>query len=114
MEETPDLSNFFGLIRDRQLREAEETLSELFNKIPESRETEGFFKALEGLILPMKHGNDRYLYAPQILSSKEAAEKAEKEFEVQFQNPLHDPYDRGYYKALKMFAEFARNNSAST
>ena len=110
MEENLNLNELFALIRDRQINEAEEHLNELTKKMDGSKEAEGIMKALEGLILSLKSGNEKHHYVHQILSSKDTAERAKKEFEEHSTNPLHSPYDRGYFKALKEFVEFIQSN----
>lgn len=101
-----DLTKFFTLLLDRKLKEAEEYLNGLAEELDGSKEDEGFLRALEGLTLALKSPEDRYLYAPTLISSRKMLEKARLEFQEHCRNPLHDPYDRGYFKAMAEFAEF--------
>ncbi|MEM2901721.1 MAG: hypothetical protein QXO32_03190 [Candidatus Bathyarchaeia archaeon] len=101
-----DLTDFFTLLVNHKLKEAEEYLNELAKELNASKEDKGFLKALEGLVLALKSQEDRYLYAPMLLSSKKLIENARVEFQEHCRNPLHDPYDRGYFKAMAEFTEF--------
>jgi hypothetical protein len=101
-----DLTYFFTLLLDRKLKEAEESLNELAQELDGSKENEGFLRALEGLTLAFKSPEEKYLYAPTLTSSRKMIEKARLEFQEHYRNPLHDPYDRGYFKAMMEFTEF--------
>jgi hypothetical protein len=97
------VNNYFQLIAEKRLGDAEKKLDEIKQTWGKSEQEAGYLKALEGLLLTFRTGNDGYLYLTNTELTAKNVELLKKEFSEQSASPLHAGYDRGYFTALTEF-----------
>ena len=94
--------NFFESVFYKRITESEKNLEKIMiEKKIDSEQKEGYFKALEGLLLTIKSNDDNHLYFSKMVFNPSVLKKLRKEFKVHIENSLHSDYDRGYFKALQ-------------
>ena len=71
--------------------------------LPPNQSSQGYLKALEGLLLTAKSNGDKYLYLAKIESTPKNLKTLRKEFAAQSKNSLHADFDRGYFQALESY-----------
>lgn len=71
--------------------------------LPPNQTTQGYLKALEGLLLTAKSNEDKYLYLAKIEKTAKNYKALRKEFSSQTKVPLHADFDRGYFQALESY-----------
>jgi len=92
---------FFESVFHGKVKESEKNLEKIMigEKI-DSEQKEGYFKALEGLLLTIKSNDDKYLYFSKISFNPSVLKKLREEFKAHAEKSLHSDYDRGYFSAL--------------
>lgn len=102
-ESSKAASQYFQFIVERRFGDAEKKLEEIKQSSGRSQQEEGYLKALEGLLLTYRSGNDKYLYLTNVEFTGKNVEALRKDFTEQAESPLHGDYDRGYFSALADF-----------
>ncbi len=101
----PQLSvtKFFESVEERAWTVAEKELDNIRQKAENNHWSQGYIKALEGLMLTYRSNDDKQLYLPKALTNRsdESIQGLHKEFTEFSSNELHGEYDRGYFKALE-------------
>ena len=92
-------SNFFRMIANRKVPEAEQELEKTRVKLDKSKGDLGYLRALEGLVLTVKSG-DKNLYLNKANLDQNSVKEIKRDLLVHASNELHDEYDRGYFCAL--------------
>jgi len=94
-----DPKNFFKLLLERKISEAEKELEGVaWEKASEWER--GFIKALEGLLLAQKNPNDKYLFFNKNALTKRDLRKLKRKFLRHSRDWLHADYDRGYFSCM--------------
>ena len=94
------VTRYFQLIVNRQFTEAERELERLKQKMHKTEYNRGYFRALYGMYLSRKSGNDNYaLFSKLDLSDKAQLHMYRREFFEHTKNGLHGDFDRGYFAA---------------
>ncbi len=94
------VTRYFQLIVNRQFTEAERELERLKQKMHKTEYNRGYFRALYGMCLSRKSGNDNYAFFSKLdLTDKPALHMYRREFLEHTQNGLHGDFDRGYFSA---------------
>ncbi|MEM2735113.1 MAG: hypothetical protein QXV45_02355 [Candidatus Bathyarchaeia archaeon] len=94
-----DLKNFFKLLLERKINEAEKELSRRRGEGGSEWER-GFMKALEGLLLAQKNPNDKYLFLNSEAFTKRELRELKRRFLKHSKDELHAEYDRGYFSCM--------------
>ncbi len=94
-----DLKNFFRLLLEKKINEAEKELSRVGGEGGSEWER-GFVKALEGLLLAQKNPNDKYLFFNKNALTKQDLRKLKMKFLKHSKDELHAEYDRGYFSCM--------------
>jgi len=71
--------------------------------LPPNQSTQGYLKALEGLLLTAKSNEDKYLYLAKVEKTAKNFKALRREFASQTKNSLHADFDRGYFQALESY-----------
>ncbi|HID17075.1 TPA: hypothetical protein EYP26_02130 [Candidatus Bathyarchaeota archaeon] len=104
----PAVQKYFRLINERRFKEAEGELEKFKNELERSEEALGYLKALEGILLSKKSGDEKlYLTRIEKMGKKEM-KRARSEFLSHSKNELHGAYDRGFFKALLDYLDFLK------
>jgi hypothetical protein len=94
------VTRYFQLIVNRQFAEAERELERLKQKMHKTEFNRGYFRALYGMYLSRKSGNDNYaLFSKLDLTDKTQLHMYRREFFEHTKNGLHGDFDRGYFSA---------------
>ncbi|MGE5638165.1 MAG: hypothetical protein ACM3WQ_05600 [Chloroflexota bacterium] len=94
------VTRYFQLIVNRQFTEAERELERLKQKMHKTEYNRGYFRALYGMCLTRKTGNDNYaLFSKLDLTDKPTLHMHRREFLEHTRNGLHGDFDRGYFSA---------------
>ncbi len=94
------VTRYFQLIVNRQFTEAERELERLKQKMHKTEYNRGYFRALYGMYLTRKSGNDNYaLFSKIDLTDKAQLHAYRREFFEHTKNGLHGDFDRGYFAA---------------
>jgi len=103
------VNKFFQHVEERAWTDAEKELDGIRQKSENTQWARGYVKALEGLILSYRNGDDKYIFLPKVLTnrSREDAEGLRRDFAEFSANELHGEYDRGYFKALEEYVGVA-------
>jgi len=103
------VTKFFEHVEERAWTDAEKELDGIRQKSENTQWARGYVKALEGLLLSYRNGDDKYIFLPKALAnrSKENTETLRKDFAEFSANELHGEYDRGYFKALEDYVGVA-------
>ena len=103
------VTKFFQHVEERAWTDAEKELDGIRQKSENTQWARGYVKALEGLLLSYRNGDDKYIFLPKALAnrSKENTETLRKDFAEFSANELHGEYDRGYFKALEDYVGVA-------
>ena len=100
-----EIDKYLRLIVERRIADAEKELEELRPKFTNTEWNRGYVKALEGLALTRKAGNDNYLFFAKKEFDKKALKILMKEFANNAESPLYGDYDRGYFSGLVRLAK---------
>ena len=97
------MNRFFQSVEARAWTDAEKELDGIRQKAQNASWYKGYVKALEGLLLTYRSGDDKYIYLPRALAdrSEESVNQLRKEFGEFASNEIHGEYDRGFFKALE-------------
>lgn len=100
-----EVARFLQEVGQRAWTDAEKELDNIRLKSDGGQWSRGYVKALEGLLLTFRTGDDKYIYLPRILASatKETVTNLRTEFAQLSSSDIHGDYDRGYFKALEEF-----------
>ncbi len=103
-----EIAQFFREISDRAWTDAEKELDTIRQKSGPGDWSRGYVKALEGILLSFKSGDDKYIFVPRFLqnSSPESLEGLKAEFAEFSRNEIHGSYDRGFFSALERYLTF--------
>jgi hypothetical protein len=94
------VTRYFQLIVNRQFTEAERELERLKQKMQKTEYNRGYFRALYGMLLSRKSGNDNYAFFSKLdLTDKAQLNQYKREFFDHTKNGLHGDFDRGYFAA---------------
>jgi hypothetical protein len=94
------VTRYFQLIVNRQFTEAERELERLKQKMHKTEYNRGYFRALYGMLLTRRSGNDNYAFFSKLdLTDKGALHSFRREFFEHTKNGLHGDFDRGYFSA---------------
>ncbi|HLN44865.1 MAG TPA: hypothetical protein VK209_04085 [Candidatus Sulfotelmatobacter sp.] len=94
------VTRYFQLIVNRQFTEAERELERLKQKMHKTEYNRGYFRALYGMCLTRKTGNDNYAFFSKLdLTDKPTLHMHRREFLEHTRNGLHGDFDRGYFSA---------------
>lgn len=94
------VTRYFQLIVNRQFTEAERELERLKQKMHKTEYNRGYFRALYGMCLSRKTGNDNYAFFSKLdLTDKPTLHMHRREFLEHTRNGLHGDFDRGYFSA---------------
>lgn len=95
------VTRYFQLIVNRQFTEAERELERLKQKMQKTEYNRGYFRALYGMLLSRRSGNnDNYSFFSKLdLSDKAQLNQYKREFFDHTKNGLHADFDRGYFSA---------------
>jgi hypothetical protein len=94
------VTRYFQLIVNRQFAEAERELERLKQKMQKTEYNRGYFRALYGMLLSRKSGNDNYAFFSKLdLTDKAQLNQYKREFFDHTRNGLHGDFDRGYFSA---------------
>lgn len=94
------VTRFFQLIVNRQFTEADRELERVKEKMHKTEYNRGYFRALYGMCLSRKSGNDSYAFFSKLdLTDKPALHMYRREFLEHTKNGLHGDFDRGYFSA---------------
>lgn len=87
----------------RAWTDAEKELDSIRQKAENALWYKGYVKALEGLLLTYRTNDDKYIYLPKMLGTRDedSINQLRKEFGEFATNEIHGEYDRGYFKALE-------------
>ena len=104
------MGNYFKLLLERKVNEAERELSRIRDekRIEGGRSSEwreGFLKALEGLLLVQKNPDDKYLFFNKNQFTKRDLRDLRRRFLKHSENELHADYDRGYFSCMAEYAK---------
>jgi hypothetical protein len=100
-----DVNHYFQSIVEKKLSDAEKKLDEIRQTCGKSEQEAGYLRALEGLLLTFRTGNDGYLYLTNTELTAKNVELMKREFREQAANSLHAGYDKGYFTALTDFVK---------
>jgi len=92
-------TKFLKMIAARKIPEAEQELQKIRNKLDKSIDDLGYLRALEGLVLTQKSG-DNNLYLGRVNLDENSVKQIRQEFLAHASNELHEGYDRAYFRAL--------------
>lgn len=106
-EANSKITQYFQLIAEKKLGEAEKRLDEIRQTAGRSEQEAGYLKALEGLLLTYRSSDDKYQYLSNIELTAKNVEALKKEFAEQAAYPLFENYDKGYFLALSDFMKVA-------
>src|SRR5215472_9445244 len=97
------VNKFLEHVEARAWTDAERELDTIRQKSDSSQWSRGYVKALEGLMLTYRNDDDKYIFLPKALASRngEEGEALKKEFAEFVANEIHGEYDRGFFKALE-------------
>ncbi|MEM1606682.1 MAG: hypothetical protein QXW55_04235 [Candidatus Bathyarchaeia archaeon] len=104
------LNMVFDLIIVRKIAEAEKLLQEIEINFKENIKSDfdiGFIRALKGIILMYKSGDQSSFLNNLNLNDAGVLRKYYSEFLEFSMDDLHSNYDRGYFSALSQFMLFA-------
>ena len=94
------VTRYFQLIVSRQFTEAERELERLKQKMHKTEYNRGYFRALYGMLLSRRSGNDTYAFFSKLdLTDKASLHMYRREFIEHTKNGLHGDFDRGYFSA---------------
>jgi hypothetical protein len=94
------VTRYFQLVVSRQFTEAERELERLKQKMQKTEWNRGYFRALYGMYLAKKTGEDSYSFFSRIdLTDKATLHGYRREFLDHTRNGLHGDFDRGYFSA---------------
>lgn len=103
-----EVQKYFRLINEKKFKEAEGELEKFKNELGKSEEGLGYLKALEGILLSKKSGDEElYLTRIEKMDEKEI-KRARSEFLSHSKSELHGAYDRGFFKALLDYVDFLK------
>jgi hypothetical protein len=97
---------FFDSIIERRFSDADKALIDVKEKRninPDFKE--GYIKALEGMLISAKSGDDRDFFN-KAEYQKEDMERYSKDFRQIIQNGIHAPFDIGYFSAWSDFIHY--------
>jgi hypothetical protein len=97
---------FFDSIIERRFSDADKALIDVKEKRninPDFKE--GYIKALEGMLISAKSGDDRDFFN-KAEYQKEDMERYSKDFKQIIQNGIHPPFDTGYFSAWSDFIHY--------
>jgi hypothetical protein len=97
---------FFDSIIERRFSDADKALIDVKEKRninPDFKE--GYVKALEGILISAKSGDDRDFFN-KAEYQKEDMERYSKNFRQIIQNGIHSPFDTGYFSAWSDFIHY--------
>jgi hypothetical protein len=100
---TVNTERFFEAVNERRIADAEKELDTIRVVLPPNESTQGYLKALEGLLLTAKSNEDKYLHLAKIDKTVKNFKTLRREFATQAKNPLHAEFDRGYFQALESY-----------
>jgi hypothetical protein len=97
------VNRFFQNVESRAWTDAEKELESIRQETENTPWYKGYVKALEGLLLTFRTNDDKYIFLPKALASRneESINKLRKDFGEFASNEIHGEYDRGYFKALE-------------
>jgi hypothetical protein len=94
------VTRYFQLIVNRQFTEAERELERVKQKMQKTEYNRGYFRALYGMLLSRRGGNDNYAFFSKLdLTDKAQLAQYKREFFDHTKNGLHGDFDRGYFSA---------------
>lgn len=93
-------TRLFQMVLERQFAEAERILERLRMKMRKNEWDRGYMRALNGIILTQKSGEERYAFLANLnLDDEKALEKNQREFLSYLKSDFHAEYDRGFFSA---------------
>jgi hypothetical protein len=93
------VTRYFQLVVDRQFTESERELERLKQKMQKTEWNRGYFRALYGMYLARKSGDDYSFFSKIDLTDKPTLHGYRREFLDHTRNGLHGDFDRGYFSA---------------
>jgi hypothetical protein len=93
------VTRYFQLVVDRQFTESERELERLKQKMQKTEWNRGYFRALYGMYLARKSGDDYSFFSKIDLTDKPTLHSYRREFLDHTRNGLHGDFDRGYFSA---------------
>lgn len=94
------VTRYFQLMVNRQFTEGERELERLKQKMQKTDWNRGYFRALYGMYLSRRTGNDNYAFFSKLdITDKTQLHMYRREFFEHTKNGLHGDFDRGYFSA---------------
>jgi hypothetical protein len=93
------VTRYFQLVVDRQFTESERELERLKQKMQKTEWNRGYFRALYGMYLARKSGDDYSFFSKIDFTDKPTLHGYRREFLDHTRNGLHGDFDRGYFSA---------------
>ncbi|MBM3292008.1 hypothetical protein FJY84_04955 [Candidatus Bathyarchaeota archaeon] len=97
---------FYDSLIERRFSDAEKALTDVKEKRninPDFKE--GYVKALEGMLISAKSGDDRDFFNKAVYQKNEM-ERYSKDFRQIIQGGIHSPFDIGYFSAWSDFIHY--------
>jgi len=107
-----EVERFFREIGERAWTDAEKELDSIRQESNGTDWSRGYVKALEGILLTFRSGDDKYIFLPRALqnSSSENLESLKREFAEFSKSTMHGFYDRGFFRALEDYLSLSPGN----
>lgn len=108
-----EVERFFREIGDRAWTDAEKELDSIRQQSNGTDWSRGYVKALEGILLTFRSGDDKYIFLPRALqkASSENLESLRREFAEFTKSTIHGSYDRGFFRALEDYLSLSPGNN---
>jgi hypothetical protein len=95
------VSRYFQLLVSRQFTEADRELERIKQKMHKTEWNRGYFRALYGMMLARRSGNNgaQAFFSKLDLTDKAALHSCRREFLDHVRDRLHGDFDRGFFSA---------------
>ena len=104
----PIITHYFQLLIQRNFAEAERELQRIKQERTPTKWSQGYYNALEGMLIALKSSDNRYLYINRIDHKK--IDELQKRFNKLSKNLLQGDFDKGFFTAWSEYLNKIKSN----
>ena len=98
-------TNFFQLLEQRNLTQAEVVLEKMRQEVKNTEWQRGYVRALRGMLVASRSGDDKRAFINRMKDMK--LKEIKKDFARKSRDPLQTSFDRGFFTAWVEYLEFS-------
>jgi len=98
-------TNFFQLLEQRNLTQAEAVLEKMRQEVKNTEWQRGYVRALRGMLIASRSGDDKRAFINR-MKDRDLRE-IKKDFTRKSREPLQTSFDRGFFSAWVEYLEFS-------